>query len=45
MLEGLPPATRAIGNWPEILHELEEFFAMHSIAPAPAPAAPAADWR
>jgi len=43
MLEGLPPATRAIGNWPEILHELEEFFAMHSIAPAPA--APAADWR
>jgi len=31
MLEGLPPATRAIGNWPEIRHELEEFFAMHGI--------------
>ena len=35
MLEGLPPATKAIGNWPEIRHELEEFFAMHGIgAPA-----------
>ena len=36
MLEGLPPASKAIGNWPEIRRELEEFFAMHSIgAPAP----------
>jgi ATP-dependent DNA helicase DinG len=31
MLEGLPPASRAIGNWPEVRRELEEFFAMHSI--------------
>src|SRR5881296_2371787 len=31
MLEGLPPATRAIGNWPDVRRELEEFFAMHSI--------------
>ena len=36
MLEGLPPASKAIGNWPDIRRELEEFFAMHSIgAPAP----------
>ena len=34
MLEGLPPASKAIGNWVDIRHELEEFFAMHSIAPA-----------
>ena len=31
MLEGLPPASRAIGNWPEVRREVEEFFAMHSI--------------
>ena len=31
MLEGLPPASKAIGNWPDIRRELEEFFAMHSI--------------
>jgi len=31
MLEGLPPAARAIGNWPDVRRELEEFFAMHSI--------------
>jgi ATP-dependent DNA helicase DinG len=31
MLEGLPPATRAIGNWLEVRREVEEFFAMHSI--------------
>ncbi|HEV2669836.1 MAG TPA: helicase C-terminal domain-containing protein [Gemmatimonadales bacterium] len=31
MLEGLPPATKAIGNWPDVRRELEEFFAMHSI--------------
>jgi ATP-dependent DNA helicase DinG len=37
MLEGLPPASRAIGNWPEVRREVEEFFAMHSIgAPPPA---------
>ncbi len=37
MLEGLPPAARAIGNWPEVRREVEEFFAMHSIgAPSPA---------
>ncbi len=37
MLEGLPPAARAIGNWPEVRREVEEFFAMHSIgAPPPA---------
>jgi ATP-dependent DNA helicase DinG len=36
MLEGLPPATRAIGSWPEIRQELEEFFALHGIgAPRP----------
>ena len=35
MLEGLPPASKAIGNWPDIRRELEEFFAMHGIgAPA-----------
>src|SRR5216110_3845964 len=35
--EGLPPAARAIGNWPEVRREVEEFFAMHSIgAPSPA---------
>jgi len=31
MLEGLPPASRSIGNWPDVRRELEEFFAMHSI--------------
>jgi ATP-dependent DNA helicase DinG len=31
MLEGLPPATKAIGNWADVRHEVEEFFAMHSI--------------
>jgi len=31
MLEGLPPATKAIGSWPDVRRELEEFFAMHSI--------------
>src|SRR5256714_6897415 len=37
MLEGLPPAARTIGNWPEVRREVEEFFAMHSIgAPPPA---------
>jgi ATP-dependent DNA helicase DinG len=35
MLEGLPPAAKAIGNWPDVRQELEEFFAMHGIgAPA-----------
>jgi ATP-dependent DNA helicase DinG len=35
MLEGLPPAAKAIGNWPDVRRELEEFFAMHGIgAPA-----------
>ena len=31
MLEGLPPATKAIGNWPDVRREVEEFFALHSI--------------
>jgi ATP-dependent DNA helicase DinG len=31
MLEGLPPASKAIGNWPDVRRELEEFFAIHSI--------------
>jgi len=31
MLEGLPPATKAIGNWADVRRELEEFFAMHGI--------------
>ena len=31
MLEGLPPASKAIGTWPDVRRELEEFFAMHSI--------------
>jgi len=30
MLEGLPPASKAIGNWPDVRREVEEFFAMHS---------------
>lgn len=35
MLEGLPPASKAIGNWPEVRREVEEFFAVHGIgAPA-----------
>jgi ATP-dependent DNA helicase DinG len=37
MLEGLPPATKAIGNWSDVRTELEEFFAMHSIGAPPAP--------
>jgi len=45
MLEGLPPATKAIGNWPDVRREVEEFFAMHGIgAPAPAPAPAPASW-
>jgi len=35
MLEGLPPAARAIGNWPDVRREVEEFFAMHSIGSPP----------
>jgi ATP-dependent DNA helicase DinG len=31
MLEGLPPATKAIGNWPDVRREVEEFFAIHGI--------------
>ena len=31
MLEGLPPASKAIGNWLDVRREVEEFFAMHSI--------------
>jgi ATP-dependent DNA helicase DinG len=37
MLEGLPPASRAIGNWPEVRREVEEFFALHSIGAPPPP--------
>jgi ATP-dependent DNA helicase DinG len=37
MLEGLPPATKAIGNWPDVRREVEEFFAMHSIGGGGAP--------
>ncbi|HTI05360.1 MAG TPA: helicase C-terminal domain-containing protein [Gemmatimonadales bacterium] len=35
MLEGLPPAAKAIGNWPDVRREVEEFFAMHSIGTPP----------
>src|SRR5437762_1278959 len=35
MLEGLPPALRAIGNWPDVRREVEEFFAMHGIGAPP----------
>ncbi len=35
MLEGLPPASRAIGNWPDVRREVEEFFAMHGIGAPP----------
>jgi len=31
MLEGLPPASKFIGNWLDVRREVEEFFAMHSI--------------
>ena len=31
ILEGLPPASKAIGSWPDVRNELEEFFAMHGI--------------
>ncbi|MGH7530594.1 MAG: ATP-dependent DNA helicase, partial [Gemmatimonadales bacterium] len=34
ILEGLPPAARAIGGWPEVRQELEEFFAVHGITAA-----------
>jgi ATP-dependent DNA helicase DinG len=35
MLEGLPPAAKAVGNWPDVLREVEEFFALHSIGTPP----------
>jgi ATP-dependent DNA helicase DinG len=31
ILHGLPPATKAIGNWSDVRRELEEFFAQHGI--------------
>jgi hypothetical protein len=31
MLEGLPPASKAIGNWVDVRRTLEEFFAQHGI--------------
>jgi ATP-dependent DNA helicase DinG len=31
MLEGLPPASKAIGNWVDVRRALEEFFAQHGI--------------
>ena len=31
ILEGLPPATKAIGNWVDVRRVLEEFFAQHGI--------------
>ncbi len=31
MLEGLPPASRAIGNWVDVRRAFEEFFAQHGI--------------
>jgi ATP-dependent DNA helicase DinG len=35
MLDGLPPAVRAIGNWTDVRGAVEEFFARHGIgAPA-----------
>ena len=35
MLEGLPPASKAIGNWLDVRREVEEFFALHSIGTPP----------
>ena len=31
LLEGLPPAARAVGSWPDVRDECEEFFARHGI--------------
>jgi hypothetical protein len=31
ILHGLPPASKAIGNWSDVRRELEEFFAQHGI--------------
>ncbi|HEV8264030.1 MAG TPA: helicase C-terminal domain-containing protein [Gemmatimonadales bacterium] len=31
ILEGLPPAARAVGHWDEVRRSLEEFFAQHGI--------------
>jgi len=31
ILEGLPPASKAIGNWVDVRRVLEEFFAQHGI--------------
>jgi ATP-dependent DNA helicase DinG len=31
ILEGLPPASKAIGNWADVRRVLEEFFAQHGI--------------
>jgi ATP-dependent DNA helicase DinG len=31
MLDGLPPAVRAIGNWTDVRGAVEEFFARHGI--------------
>ena len=31
LLEGLPPATRAVGNWEDVREACEEFFARHGI--------------
>ena len=35
MLEGLPPAAKAVGNWLDVRREVEEFFALHSIGSPP----------
>jgi ATP-dependent DNA helicase DinG len=34
MLEGLPPASRVIGPWDQVMEEVEEFFARHGIGSA-----------
>jgi ATP-dependent DNA helicase DinG len=34
MLAGLPPATRVVGAWDVVRHEVEEFFARHGIGSA-----------
>jgi ATP-dependent DNA helicase DinG len=34
VLEGLPPAARAVGPWPEVRRACEEFFARHGIEAA-----------
>jgi Rad3-related DNA helicase len=31
ILEGLPPATRAVGSWADVREACEEFFARHGI--------------